>query len=83
MFAGEVISQAVTRHFGGPVESGICFGIPRHHLKRNGRIVLLALLCNKDYSISNRWPIIFDLQVQPRPAAPGPGGVRLHCQEHH
>ena len=39
MFAGEVISQAVTRHFGGPVESGICFGIPRHHLKRNGRIV--------------------------------------------
>ena len=39
MFAGEVISQAVTRHFGGPVESGICFGIPPHHLKLNGRVV--------------------------------------------
>ena len=39
MFADEVISQAVTRHFGGPVESGICFGIPRHHLKRSGRVV--------------------------------------------
>ena len=39
MFAGEMISQAVSRHFGGPVESGICFGIPRHHLKRNGRVV--------------------------------------------
>ena len=34
-----MISQAVSRHFGGPVESGICFGIPRHHLKRNGRVV--------------------------------------------
>ena len=41
MFAGEVISQAVTRHFRGPVESGICFGIPRHHLKRNGRVVTI------------------------------------------
>ena len=39
MFAGEMISEAVSRHFGGPVESGICFGIPRHHLKRNGRVV--------------------------------------------
>ena len=39
MFAGEVISQAVTKHFGGPVDSGICFGIPRHHLKRSGRVV--------------------------------------------
>ena len=39
MFAGKVIGQAVTRHFRGPVESGICFGIPRHHLKQNGRIV--------------------------------------------
>ena len=39
MFADEVISQAVTRHFEEPVESGICFGIPRHHLKRSGRVV--------------------------------------------
>ena len=39
MFAGEVISQAVTRHFGGPVESGKCFGIPGHHLKLNGLTV--------------------------------------------
>ena len=42
MFAGEVISQAVTRHFRGPVESGICFGIPRRHLKRNGRVVSIV-----------------------------------------
>ena len=39
MFADEVISQAVTRHFEEPVESGMCFGIPRHHLKRSGRVV--------------------------------------------
>ena len=39
MFADEVISQAVTRHFEEPVESGICFGIPRHHLKRSGPVV--------------------------------------------
>ena len=45
MFADEVISQAVTRHFGGPVESGICFGIPRHHLKRNGRVVPPKNVC--------------------------------------
>ena len=36
MFADEVISQAVTRHLGRPIESGICFGIPPHHLKLNG-----------------------------------------------
>ena len=39
MFAGEVIGQAVTRHFRGPVESGICFGNPPHHLKLNGAAV--------------------------------------------
>ena len=39
MFAGEVIGQAVTRHFRGPFESGICFGNPPHHLKLNGAAV--------------------------------------------
>ena len=48
MFADEVISQAVTRHFEEPVESGICFGIPRHHLKRSGRVVERALFCLPD-----------------------------------
>ena len=45
MFADEVISQAVTRHFEEPVESGICFGIPRHHLKRSGRVVFSVITC--------------------------------------
>ena len=40
MFAGKVIGQAVTRHFRGPVESGICFGNPQHHLKLNGAAVM-------------------------------------------
>ena len=44
MFADEVISQAVTRHLKEPVESGICFGIPRHHLKRSGRVVFCHLI---------------------------------------
>ena len=39
MFADKVISQAITRHFEEPVESGICFGIPRHLLIRSGRVV--------------------------------------------
>ena len=47
MFADKVISQAITRHFEEPVESGICFGIPRHHLKRSGRVVTIETLLDK------------------------------------
>ena len=39
MFGGKVILQAVTKHFGGPVSSGICFGNPPHVLKLNGLAV--------------------------------------------
>ena len=43
MCRGELISQAVSRHFGGPAESGKCFGNPPHHLKLNGGVVTASI----------------------------------------
>ena len=45
MFRGDLISQAVTGHFGGLVGDGICFGKPPHHLKLNSLVVLKGWLC--------------------------------------
>ena len=54
MFRGDLISQAVTGHFGGLVGDGICFGKPPHHLKLN------SLVVNLELSFSNPGTEFFD-----------------------
>ena len=39
IFGGELMSQAVNRHFGRPDKSGICFGKYLDYLKLNGLAV--------------------------------------------